>query len=199
MDFDELRAGILACRLCRERFGFEPHPVFQGSPRSKIMQLSQAPSQTVHRTGRPFDHASGKKLRGAWYGISDETFYDPENFYIVSMAHCFPGKAPGGGDRLPPAICAETWLCHELEAPDNRLYIIIGGVAARRLFPGEAFTPLVFRDQTLCGKPAFVLPHPSPLNVKWFRDHPAFEEERLPRIREAVHEALGRQAPRGGV
>lgn len=195
MDFDELRGEILACRLCEARFGFAPRPVLQGSARSKIMQISQAPSKNVHRTGRPFDDASGKKLRGAWYGIADDAFYDPENFYIVSLAHCFPGKAPGGGDKLPPAVCAKTWLERELAAVDNRLYLIVGGVAARHFFPGEAFPSLVFNDQTLRGKPAFVLPHPSPLNMNWFRDHPAFEQERLPRIREAIRQALMSEPP----
>ncbi len=190
MDFDELREEILACRLCEARFGFEPRPVFQGSAHSKIMQISQAPSQNVHRTGRPFDDASGRKLRGAWYGITPETFYNPDYFYIVSLAHCFPGKAPGGGDKLPPAVCAKTWLARELAVLDNRLYLIVGSVAARYFFPGEAFDSLVFGDRTLRGKPAFILPHPSPLNMNWLRDHPAFEQERLPRIREAIRQAL---------
>ncbi|MFR0985782.1 MAG: uracil-DNA glycosylase family protein [Frisingicoccus sp.] len=53
------------------------------------MQISQAPSRTVHNTGKPFNDASGRRLRSEWYRISDETFYNPDNFYIVSIAHCY--------------------------------------------------------------------------------------------------------------
>lgn len=186
-----LQGQILSCRLCRDLFGFEPRPVVLGNRGARIMQISQAPSKTVHETGRPFNDASGRTLRGAWYQISDRDFYDPDLFYIVSMAHCYPGKAPGGGDRRPPKICAERWLTNELELVDNALYIIIGGIAASFFFPKRSLTSLVFEDHRLRGKPAYVLPHPSPLNVKWFMDYPQFAAERLPRIRKAVHQALG--------
>lgn len=190
MDFAQLREGILACRDCEERFGFEPHPVVLGHQHAKIMQVGQAPSQTVHRTLRPFDDASGRKLKQAWYQISDADFYNPDNFYITSVGHCFPGKAPGGGDRVPPSCCAKKWLVKEVEAVDSRMIILIGGKAAQFFFPGRELTELAFADGTLNGKPVYTLPHPSPLNIKWFKDNPAFERERLPEIRQAVHAVL---------
>ncbi len=189
--FDRLRSGILACRVCEPRFGFEPAPVFFGHLRARIMQISQAPSATVHRTGKPFNDLSGQRLRGSWYQISDETFYNEDNFYISSLAHCFPGKTASGGDKAPPACCAKMWLDHEIELIENSIYVVIGGMAAKYLFPGQDYTELIFSDNTLRGKPAYVMPHPSPLNVKWFIDHPAFEAERMPQIRRAVWEALG--------
>jgi len=42
-------------------------------------------------------------------------------------------------------------------------------------------------NNTLC----FVLPHPSPQNIKWFKDHPDFEKERLPSIRKAIRKIIG--------
>lgn len=188
---EQLKEELLACRLCADRFGFEPRPVFQGSTVAPILQVSQAPSLTVSRTGRPFDDASGRRLRGEWYQITDQVFYDPEKFYIASVGRCYPGRAPGGGDRLPPKVCAQTWLVRELPLVDFRLMILIGGAAAQFFFPGRDITSLVFQDHEILGRPAFVLPHPSPLNIKWFRDHPAFFEQRLPQIRQAVHGALG--------
>ena len=41
--FEQLKSEIVACRLCAERFGFEPHPILTGNAKSKIMQISQAP------------------------------------------------------------------------------------------------------------------------------------------------------------
>jgi uracil-DNA glycosylase family 4 len=186
-----LQNQILQCRSCQDLFGFEPHPVVQGHYNAKIMQISQAPSKSVHETGKPFNDLSGRRLRGEWYHISDEAFYNPDNFYIASMAHCYPGKAPGGGDRRPPGICSQRWLLKEMELVDNEIYILIGGVAAGFFFPGEKITALAFEDRQINGKPAYILPHPSPLNMNWFRDYPEFTEKRIPQIRSEVHRVLG--------
>ena len=186
----DLHNQILQCRLCQDTLGFEPHPIILGNYNAKIMQISQAPSKSVHETGKPFNDASGRKLRGEWYQISEEEFYNPDNFYIASMAHCYPGKAPGGGDRRPPGICPKRWLLKEMELVDNEIYIIIGGIAAEFFFPGEKITSLAFEDKQINGKPAYILPHPSPLNMKWFRDHPQFTEKRIFKIRKEVHKVL---------
>lgn len=189
-EFEVLRKEMLACRLCEEKFGFEPHPVLLGNVDSKIMQISQAPSQNVHRTRKPFDDASGRRLRTEWYKISDETFYNPDNFFISAIAKCYPGKSASGSDRLPPVSCAKKWLHREMELVDNQIFILIGGKAASFFFPKEDFAELVFRDNRINGKTTFVLPHPSPLNIKWFKDNPAFLDKRVHEIREAVHEVL---------
>lgn len=189
--FQTLREQISACRDCREDFGFEPRPILFGNLDARIMQISQAPSRNVHDTGKPFYDASGRRLRAEWYQISDETFYCPDNFYIVSVAHCYPGKAPGGGDRRPPRCCADRWLKQELALVQNEIYILVGGYAAAYFFPNEKLTDLVFRNLEIQGKRAFVLPHPSPLNVKWFRDHPEFQKKRIKEVSRVVHEVLG--------
>lgn len=172
-------------------FGFEPHPVILGNVHSKIMQISQAPSQNVYRTLIPFDDASGRKLRNEWYKISDEVFYNPDNFFISAIAQCYPGKSPGGGDRLPPKSCAQKWLYREMELVDNKIYLLLGGKAASFFFPKTDLTSLIFKDNIINGKPAFVLPHPSPLNGKWLKDHPAFLEKRVCEIRGTIHEIHG--------
>lgn len=189
--FETLREEIFSCRECEERFGFEPHPIVLGSEKSKIMHISQAPSKNVHQTRRPFDDASGKRLREEWYHISDEVFYNPKNFYFTSIAHCYPGKSPNGGDRLPPLSCARKWLHREMEIVDNKLFLLVGKKAADFFFPKQNFTELVFTNHELEGKPVYILPHPSPLNVKWFMDNPAFLEKRVFEVEEKIHEVLG--------
>lgn len=188
--FDELRQEILNCRKCRERFGFEPQPIVMGNANSKIIHISQAPSQNVHNTLKPWNDASGNRLRNEWYHISDEVFYDPDNFYFTSIAHCYPGKSPNGGDRIPPKICAKTWLMKEIKAVNNKMFILVGSKAADFFFTNEDFTSLVFNDHVINGKPAYVLPHPSPLNVKWFKDNPDFLNVRVKEIERKVHEVL---------
>ncbi len=118
----------------------------------------------MHETGIPFNDASGRRLRQNWYQISDAQFYDPDLFYITSMGHCYPGKGKTG-DKKPPRCCFDMWTKRE-------------------------FTELVFQDQEYDGIPCYVLPHPSPLNVRWFRMHPEFEIQRMPVIREKLHQVL---------
>ncbi len=189
-DFEILLNDLKKCELCKEKFGFQPHPVLLGNETSKIVQISQAPSATVHITLKPFTDQSGKKLKYEWYRIDDEFFYNPNNFYIASLAHCYPGKDSRGNDRTPPKICYETWIKKELEFIDNQLYILIGAKAANVFFPKEDFNELVFKDNYINGKLTLVLPHPSPLNIKWFKDHPDFMEKRIFDIRKIIKAVL---------
>ncbi len=189
-DFENLRQQILNCRLCRDRFGFEPRPFFWGSARSKIFQVSQAPSLKVHLSGKPFDDASGRRLL-QWYDIDAETFYNTDNFYITALSHCYPGKNSQGTDKSPGIYCAHQWMEKEMKAVENKLYIIIGSQAAKYFFPEIKFDFLVFHDMTLNNKPAIVVPHPSPLNFRWLKTHPEFIEKRLPQIRLQIKQELG--------
>lgn len=192
-DFEKVYQEIMSCRICEERFGFEPRPRLQGKADAKIIQISQAPSKKVYETGIPFNDASGKKLKQQWYGISDDVFYDPDNFCLCSIGLCYPGKNKSGTDRLPPAICAKTWMNRIIDTIDNQLFVLVGSYAAKYFFKKKDFTQLVFDNQTIRGKTTLVLPHPSPLNIKWFKDHPAFYQQRLPEIREKIQKVLDKK------
>lgn len=188
--FNELISNLKKCRLCEKKFGFEPHPVILGNVNSKIVQISQAPSATVHENLKPFTDQSGKKLKYEWYQISDEDFYNPNNFYIAALAHCYPGKDKNGNDRMPPKVCYETWIKKELELINNEIYVVIGAKAAKTFFPNDNFNDLIFKDNYINGKLAIVLPHPSPLNIKWFKDHPKFLQDRIIEIRKEIKTIL---------
>ena len=188
-DFEELKRGILNCRDCMQKFGFTPHPIFYGSSNAKVFQISQAPSKKVYYTGKPFTDATGKKLR-EWYGITEKTFYNEENFYITALSHCYPGKTKKGNDRLPPMHCAKKWLPKEMKIVNNKVYVIIGSRAAHFLFPEEDYNKLIFKNNYLNNKLTIVLPHPSPLNIKWFKDHPEFYNKRLKEVRKIIRKVL---------
>ena len=49
---------------------------------------------------------------------------------------------------------------------------------------------LVVNINYINGKLTIVLPHPSPLNIKWFKDHPEFMERRIFEIRNIIKEVL---------
>lgn len=189
MKFLELQNSILRCRYCK-RFDIDPNPIIFGREDAKIVHISQAPSQNVHNTSKPFNDSSGKRLREQWYQIPDEVFYNPSNFYITAIAHCFPGKAKNGGDKKAPLHCARKWLWKELDLVKNELYIVLGKQAAEFFFPDSDYNELIFSDNKLNEKLAFVLPHPSAVNNKWFKDHPEFEISRISQIRERIHDVL---------
>lgn len=187
-ELEKLQAQLRACRHCEGML--EPRPVVHGNSGAPILQVSQAPGRKVHETGIPFNDASGRRLRQDWYQISDAQFYDPDLFYITSMGHCYPGKGKTG-DKKPPRCCFDMWTRREIELkPGTRMMLVVGREAASRLFPKREFTELVFQDQEYDGIPCFVLPHPSPLNMRWFRMHPEFESQRMPVIREKLHQVL---------
>ncbi|MFQ6793199.1 uracil-DNA glycosylase family protein [Thomasclavelia sp.] len=173
-DFEKLLKQIKQCNICQETFEHGVAPVVWGNKNAKIMQISQAPSLKVHQLGRPFSDQSGKKLR-QWYQIDEAIFYNQDNFYITSLAHCYPGKAKNGGDKKPPKICYQQWLFKEMELVNNQIYIIIGSYAAKVFFPDQKLDDLVFNDQVINGKLTYVLPHPSPLNRSWIKKHPEFD------------------------
>ena len=189
-EFDKLIKEIKKCDICKEKFGFTPHPVVMGNSISKIVKISQAPSKTVHETLKPFTDQSGKKLKHEFYQIEDNIFYNPDNFYIMSLSHCYPGKDKNGNDKTPPKICYEKWIKKELEHIDNKLYILIGSKAAKTFFPNENYNDLIFKNNYLFGKLALVLPHPSPLNIKWFKDNPDFMNKRILEIRKIINNTL---------
>ena len=187
----QLQKEMAACRLCRGLFDHEPRPRVWGKAGAPVMLIGQAPSRRVHETGKPFNDQSGKRLR-RWLGLSEEQFWNQELLYITSMAQCFPGKAPkGGGDNKPPAICSQTWMPRIMKEVEPEMYLLIGSYAAKYFFPKKNLVELVFKEQELNSKPTFVLPHPSPLNQKWFKDYPDFEQVKVEEIKQAVHFLLG--------
>ena len=62
--------------------------------------------------------------------------------------------------------------------------------ASKIFFPNEKFEELVFKNNTLNNKLAIVLPHPSPLNKKWIKDHPKFMNERIIEVRKIKNKII---------
>lgn len=173
----------------KKRFGDLVCPRW-GNQCARIVSISQAPSLSVIKNRKPFSDKSGERLRKSWYKLSDRVFYNPNNFYFTAVGMYFPGKDIKGGDKKPSLGLARKWLYRELSYLSPKLYLVLGKVAADFFFPSRNFTNLVFSDQEINGIKAFVLPHPSPVNIKWFKDHPEFESFRLPLIREYIYSVL---------
>lgn len=110
-------------------------------------------------------------------------FYNPDNFYIASSLYWYPWKDKNGNDRMSPKICYETCVKRELEYINNKLYII---KSAKVFFSDGNFNDLIFKNNFINGKLSIVLPHPSPLNIKWF----GIYWKRIFQIRKIINDVL---------
>jgi len=192
---DDLIRSLTACRLCTARFAatataHHPRPVVWFRPGARLLVAGQAPGMRVHLTGRPFNDASGDRLR-AWMGVTSDQFYDLTRVAVVPMAFCFPGYNAKGADLPPPAICAATWRQPVLAGlPNLRLRLLIGGAAMRwHLGPGKV-ADFVARWQDLARTGTYPLPHPSWRNTGWLRRNSWFEAEVVPQLQCCVAKVL---------
>jgi uracil-DNA glycosylase len=186
---EDLLCKIRDCRLCKDHLPLGPNPVIEASVKSKIVLISQAPGRIVHETGIAWNDQSGKKLR-EWLGVDKESFYNTDNFAVLPMGFCYPGKAKTG-DLPPRKECAPLW--HEdvwKEMKNVELKIVIGSYAADYyLGKKQNLTAKVgnYKDYLPEHWP---LPHPSPVNRFWRMKNPWFEKEIVPELQDKITEIL---------
>jgi len=188
---DALLTEIRNCRACAAHLPLGPRPVVQASATARLLLIGQAPSMTVHTTGVPWNDKSGEQLR-RWLGIDREVFYDAARVALVPMGFCYPGRGTSG-DLPPRRECAELWQARLLaQMKQVELTLLIGQYAQRHVLgetrkAGVTETVEAFAEYA----PRFIpLPHPSPRNTGWFKQHPWFESDVLPVLRERVQRAL---------
>ena len=186
-----LKAEIAACRICAEHLPHGVRPVASFSSTARLLIIGQAPGSKVHESGIPWDDASGDRLR-EWTGLSKDDMYDPARVALVPMGFCYPGKA-SGGDKPPRPECAATWHARVLAAlPQDRLTLLVGTYAQRAYLPQTRNWTMAERVRRYREfQPDFIpLPHPAWRSTLFMRQHPWFEEDLLPVLRDSVAAAL---------
>lgn len=187
----ELLQNIRQCTICKAHLPLGPRPIAEGHKNSKIILVSQAPGRVAHQSGIAWDDVSGKRLRD-WLGVSETVFYNPENFAIMPMGFCYPGKGKSGD--LPPRLeCAPQW--HELmwkEFENVQLIILIGMYSQKQYLKDKAARTLT---ETVANYKEYLptyfpLPHPSPRNRFWLSKNPWFENEVLPNLKKHINQIL---------
>ncbi len=172
-----LHAELDACSACPKMI----RPVVHGPPvASPVLLVGQAPGPREGSFGRPFAWTAGKTMFG-WFeralGIDEARFR--ATIYMAAVARCFPGKAPGGGDRKPDAeevARCETWLEREVAILEPELVLAVGTLAIERVLGIKA--PLVEMVGTLRrtrwhGREVDVIPLPHPSGASpWHRIEP---------------------------
>lgn len=189
----QLLKEIKACTICQD-LPLGPNPILQFSAKANILVAGQAPGQITHHKDRPFDDASGDRLR-EWLGVDRETFYDPDKLAVVPMGFCYPGKSKSG-DLAPKAICAQTWRKKILTVlPNIELTLVIGKYAMDWHLPERKEKNLTetvrnWQHYIEQDNPVLPLPHPSPRNNIWLKKNPWFEEEVVTFMRQRVSELI---------
>jgi uracil-DNA glycosylase len=159
-------------------------PVVTGTPvMSPVMLIGQAPGTREGPMGKPFAWTAGKTMFG-WFGdaalglgITEDEFRN--HVYMAAVCRCFPGKAKGGGDRVPDddevARCSKH-LAREIAILRPRLVIPVGKLAIEQLVPEmDKLVDVVGLQQrvTYHGHEVdmIALPHPSGAST-WHRVEP---------------------------
>lgn len=172
-----LHAELEACHACPKMIG----PVVHGGAiASRVLLVGQAPGPREGQFGRPFAWTAGRTLF-RWFeeaiGVPEEAFR--ERIYMAAVARCFPGKAPGGGDRRPDPTeidACRTFLEREVQILQPDLLIPVGTLAIEQVLgvkgPLTATVGQV-RRVTFHGRAmeAVCLPHPSGAST-WHRTEP---------------------------
>lgn len=183
---DELLANIRSCAICKN-LPLGPQPLLQASASARVLIVGQAPGSKTHAKGRPFDDASGKRLR-EWLGVTEAQFYDPRLFAIIPMGFCYPGTGKGG-DLPPRPECAPAWRKPLLKALPNIQLTLVLGQYALDWHLGEkksgTLTETVQRWREFWPD-HLPLPHPSPRNIRWFKTNPWFETDVIPALQDRV-------------
>jgi uracil-DNA glycosylase len=145
---------------------------------SKVYLIGQAPGPREGGFGRPFAWTAGKTLF-RWFstiGLDEEQFRSLT--YMSAVCRCFPGKASGGGDRVPSTSEIENcegWMAREFQILQPTLVIPVGRLAIERSLGKGQLVDLIGRDftKTLFGVKCDVIPLPHPSGAStWFKREP---------------------------
>ena len=169
-------ASLQRCRLCPRMH----RPVVVGRPvASRILLLGQAPGDKEPQFGRPFAWTAGRTLF-RWFesalGWTEEATRD--RIYFAAVCRCFPGKKPGGGDRVPApdeiARCAR-WLEREFALLQPQLVLPVGKLAISQLLGPQPLAGVIGRSFRVArqGREVDVVPLPHPSGASpWHRMEP---------------------------
>jgi uracil-DNA glycosylase len=144
-----LERHVARLRKCRRCPGMKSTPVSGGAILSDVMIIGQAPGPREPTLKRPFAHTAGQTLF-RWFeqscGMNEAAVRS--RIYFAAVCRCFPGKAPGGTDRVPAPDeirnCS-SWMNDEIEILQPRLIIPVGRLAIGQFIECEKLEQVIGR------------------------------------------------------
>jgi uracil-DNA glycosylase len=185
-----LTRHVARLRNCRRCPRMHPPPVSGGAVVSRIILVGQAPGVREPVAEKPFAWTAGKTLF-RWFeeaaGLTEENVR--AKIYFAAVCRCFPGKAPGGSDRVPNpqeiANCS-SWLQREIEILQPRLVIPVGKLAIAQFVAFTKLEEVIGRSFHVrrAGRTFHLIPLPHPSGASpWHKLSPG---------RELLQQALAR-------
>ena len=159
-------ARLIRCRRCPR---MKSTPVSGGAVLSEVMLIGQAPGPREPTLKRPFAHTAGQTLF-RWFeqfcGMNEAAVRS--TIYFAAICRCFPGKSPGGTDRVPAPDeirnCS-SWMNDEIEILKPRLIIPVGRLAISQVLQCIKLEDVIGRQFQACRAEhtfdLIPLPHPS--------------------------------------
>ena len=192
-----LTRHVARLRNCRRCPRMHPPPVSGGAIVSRVMIVGQAPGVREPVAAKPFAWTAGKTLF-RWFeeasGLTEEIVRG--KIYFAAVCRCFPGKAPGGTDRVPNqqeiANCY-SWLDREIEILRPRLVIPVGKLAIAQFIPITKLEEIIGRSFRVkrAGHSFDLIPLPHPSGASpWHKLSPGKELVQIAMGEIARHPAL---------
>lgn len=178
-------------------------PVSGGAVVSEVMLIGQAPGPREPTLKRPFAHTAGQTLF-RWFeqfcGMNEAAVRS--TIYFAAVCRCFPGKSPGGTDRVPAPDeirnCS-SWMNGEIEILKPRLIIPVGRLAISQVLQCIRLEDLIGRQfHARRAEHAFdliPLPHPSGASP-WHKIPPGKKLLEQAMLKIARHPAIKILAPK---
>jgi uracil-DNA glycosylase len=135
-------------------------PVVDVAKDARVLLVAQAPGVMEVETRLPFTGPAGRRLEG-WFA---EAGISREEIYLSALARCFPGKARGGGDKVPSRSMLENCRPHlmrEFELLRPEIVVPVGGLAIRELLGVGRLVDAVGETFERDGVVYVPFPHPS--------------------------------------
>lgn len=166
-------------------------PLFSAPAAARIVVVGQAPGIHAQQNRIYWKDRSGALLR-QWMDMNEEEFYSTDKLSILPMDFYYPGKGKSG-DLPPRKGFAAKWHPLILKTmPDVKLFILIGHYAQQYYTAqskGQTLTQIVKNYKSYLPE-FFPIVHPSPLNIRWRKKNPWFEEIVLPDFKKRIKEVL---------
>src|SRR3954464_7392598 len=172
-------ARLVQCRRCPRMV---PPPVSGGAVISDVMIVGQAPGVREPVLKRPFAHTAGRTLF-RWFeefcAFDEATMR--RRVYFAAVNRCFPGKAPGGTDRVPnpqEIRNCSSWMNEEFEILQPRLVIAVGKLAIAQFIALDKLDAVIGRKFVTerAGNPFDLIPLPHPSGASpWHKISPGRE------------------------
>lgn len=165
-------------------------PIMQVHANAKILLIGQAPGSHVEKSLIPFHDRSGDTLMRRM-GIDANTFYSP-SIAILPMDFYYPGKGKTGDLPPRPFIAKEYHPRLLALMPQVQLIILIGSYAMKYYLGKSMQANLTETVHAFSSylPTYFPIVHPSPLNFRWQKANPWFEQTVVPKLQSCVHEIL---------